>query len=231
MTKLILMAAMLGGCLLGTSSAFAQASSDNYDNGGIGGDAGHVARTFLSTTTCTCTDCGWIYNYYGSCNDQDPCTRDTFKGRGTTNTTNCCVNRNILCDAKGNLLPKAELERVITEDDTRMAAEDEQLRSTFEPGFVATYWGYEDATNRSPNAGRANSIHARIDVCLGNTDVDTVTASGWTYSGESNCETYCGSGTYNEYCNANSAAVCKDRCACLYKYNNVNLTSLTCNNL
>jgi hypothetical protein len=116
-------------------------------------------------------------------------------------------------------------------DEEAIASTDslDDIASAFQPDIAAAFWGEVDGVNRSPTSGRANSIHTRVDICMGATDIDSVTASGWNLAGEGSCETYCGLTSKNEYCNANGAAVCKDRCACLYQYNGVG--SLTCNNL
>ncbi len=96
---------------------------------------------------------------------------------------------------------------------------------------VAAYYGYLNTTVRSPNAGRAQSITARLDICLGANDVDSAVA---TNNATTCYNQYCGS-SYNEYCNASgsdggwsgSAAVCHDRCECAIN----GVTDSTCNQL
>ncbi len=87
-------------------------------------------------------------------------------------------------------------------------------------GWVST----SSATlNRSPNAGRAQSSHARLDICMGANDTDSAIA---TNNATTCYNQYCGT-SYNEYCNANSAAVCQDRCECSIN----GQTHSTCNQL
>jgi hypothetical protein len=141
---------------------------------------------------------------------------------------NWCVNFNT-CFPQSNGL--AQKERVEAFYAAKAQAAEDGLEDTFTvsaPGMTDTYFGWIDTAIRSPNNGRANSIHARLDACLNYTDVDTVTATGWNLVGEQNCETQCGAGHLNDYCLANSGTVCKDRCACLYQVNGV--SGLTCNN-
>jgi hypothetical protein len=83
-------------------------------------------------------------------------------------------------------------------------------KEVFSPAQSLTFWGYVTTTNRSPNAGRAQSAYARLDVCMGANDTDAAIA---TNNATTCYNQYCGT-SYNEYCNANSAAVCQDRCEC-----------------
>ncbi len=86
------------------------------------------------------------------------------------------------------------------------------------PNVVDAYYGYVGTSNRSPNLGRATSIKARLDVCMGSNDVDSAIA---TNNANTCYNTYCGT-SYNEYCNATgnnggtteAGAVCHDRCEC-----------------
>jgi hypothetical protein len=99
----------------------------------------------------------------------------------------------------------------------------QELKSVFEPNQSTTYWGYVSGTNRSPNNGRATSIKARLDVCMGDQDTDAAIA---TNSATTCYNQYCGTSA-NEYCNNNSAVVCQDRCECAIN----GVTHSTCNNL
>jgi hypothetical protein len=126
--------------------------------------------------------------------------------------------------------PQPQDQPIVDETVVQATGDSTEVADVFQPEFTNVYYGYVDTNNRSPNAGRANSIHARLDVCMGGTDVDSITASGWNAPGEQSCEADCGgSGSLNDYCNQNTGTVCKDRCACLYQYNGVG--GLTCNNL
>jgi hypothetical protein len=207
-----------------SARALALPSSNNTDKS-VTGDSGLHLRTFKAVDTCSGVDFSWGWSLTSGCDDGDVCTENHTVGINPAYNDMCCRNRNIFCDAKGNLKSAAEIEAI----KAQVAAEDEQVANVFTPGTVDTYWGYASGTVRSPNNGRAVSAHARLDACLHYIDVDTITASGWNLAGEQGCETNCGNGNVNEYCNQNSAAVCKDRCACLYQVNGVG--SLTCNNL
>jgi hypothetical protein len=164
------------------------------------------------------------------CQSPEPMASCTSGGYGWHVNNGTMVNGLICCGYR-----KRPGEQCLSQQTAKEQIEtttDQSLENTFEaqiPEFTDVYYGFVNGVNRSPNLGRANSIHARLDICLDGTDVDAVTASGWNAQGEQSCETYCGN-SHNEYCNNNTATVCKDRCACLYKYNNSNL-SLTCNNL
>lgn len=95
---------------------------------------------------------------------------------------------------------------------------------TLDPQTEA-YWGYNGASNRSPNGGRTTSYVAKLDVCLGDTIVSGL-------SGHTACHNACDDSTKNIHCQANwsnngstqAAGVCHDRCECIYGDN-------TCNNL
>lgn len=108
------------------------------------------------------------------------------------------------------------------------------LAEVFNPNFVDTYgyFGYVNGVNRSGSLGRTTSAPARLDACLGNTNVD---ALGSGYSAWAAClgnSVGCDTSTKNDYCNATgindgattTAAVCKDRCDCVFGYG-------TCQNL
>ncbi len=85
------------------------------------------------------------------------------------------------------------------------------VAGVFAPQFADVFWGVYGTTNRSPNIGRATSIVARLDVCMGGNDTDAAIAT----NNATTCgNQYCGSGSVNEYCNANTQAVCRDRCEC-----------------
>lgn len=117
----------------------------------------------------------------------------------------------------------------------KAAESKENLGKVFSPNFdnsgmrTDVYFGWKDDVIRSPNNGRAQSAAARLDACLFHTDVDAIDAAGGTMADKLNrCygSTYgCGTTIKNEYCQATgtndgvsgvTAAVCKDRCDCLY---------------
>jgi hypothetical protein len=97
------------------------------------------------------------------------------------------------------------------------------------------HYGYVNGANRSPNNGRSVSAAARLDACLFYTDVDAIYAYA---SNErlARCKgtiggSFCADTNKNEYCNATGmndgastpAAVCKDRCDCVFGGNCENL--------
>jgi hypothetical protein len=100
---------------------------------------------------------------------------------------------------------------------TVQSSESSDISEAFEPK-TAVYFGYLNSTSRSPTAGRAQSIHARLDICLGANDTDSAIA---TMNANTCYNSYCGS-AYNEYCQASGTdggwsgayAVCHDRCEC-----------------
>jgi hypothetical protein len=220
--KFLFIPLMFAGVLAFTQNAHAQCDRLSCATS-ITVDSGNTAYTCNNTGwSCSCAGIAFHQGRFhtGGCDDLEQVSNpgSGWSGYGgLTDGTNCWVQ---CYDPPGQVTPPRESE----------PSNDENLSEAFTP-FTGNYFGWADTVMRSPNDGRANSIHARLDACLNYTDVDTITASGWTLSGEQGCESNCGLGNVNEYCNANTAAVCKDRCACLYKYNNAGLTSLTCNNL
>ncbi len=140
----------------------------------------------------------------------------------TTYNFRCCVDYNGAC-LSGGSNPNAEIETSV-----KGSAEMEEI---FAPGFVDIYYGYAGTALRSPNAGRATSIKARLDVCVGDLDTDAAIA---TNNATTCYNQYCGA-SYNEYCKATgtdgswsgAGAVCHDRCECAIN----GVTHSTCNQL
>jgi hypothetical protein len=116
---------------------------------------------------------------------------------GTVGGKRCCVSYG---------LPSVAEEKAMVEGE-------QELAKIFSPSATTVtdpFFGRYGTTLRSPTAGRINSSVARLDVCIGYADVDAAIAT----NSVSTCyNTYCGL-SKNEYCNANSAEVCKDRCDC-----------------
>jgi hypothetical protein len=124
--------------------------------------------------------------------------------------------------------------QVASEDSVERIGND-SLESAFAPSMTEVFYGYITTTsgtnNRSPTAGRAQSAHARLDVCMGANDVDAAIA---TNNATTCYNQYCGT-SYNEHCNATgynggvseAAAVCHDRCECSIN----GQTHSTCNQL
>lgn len=92
------------------------------------------------------------------------------------------------------------------------------------------YYGWKDTEIRSPNFGRTTSVKARLDACLYFSDVDWIETNGGSNQSEKHATCVgasygCGASTKNDYCTNTGyndgvpsvyAAVCKDRCDCLY---------------
>jgi hypothetical protein len=127
--------------------------------------------------------------------------------------------------ANGGTAPQGQ-ERIAS--NINSTASSEGLGEAFRPDFADVYFGYINLTStstvlRSPNTGRATSIKARLDICMGGNDTDAAIA---TNNATTCYNQYCGT-SYNEYCNANSGAVCQDRCECAIN----GVTDPTCNQL
>jgi hypothetical protein len=221
------------------TAAFAYPAADTAGNfvkaDGCTSAACLTTASFKGGETCAVKAASAGANSYGwyplstQCNwhSDDFCQRMTPAGRNPANTQKCCLWFE-LCNANGELLSDEELlERL---DSNR----EDALKTVFapqSPETVDAYWGYYSANPRSPNAGRTTSIKARLDICIGETDVDTAVANGVSW-----CQnTGCGAAA-NEYCEAYGtnngqtnvfAAVCKDRCECMIN----GTTSSTCDQL
>jgi hypothetical protein len=205
--------AAISACVLSfTTQASAQPT---WDHAGVRmnadscvGAACLTTSNFNTTRTCTSLGGSWV----STCAGDKNCTVAYKYGRNPAATSICCKFENI-CNAQGERLPQEEIEAI------HSANERADFESVFSPDTVESYWGYYSTSNRSPNAGRATSIAARLDVCIGSTDVDTAVANGVSW-----CQnTGCGAAA-NEYCEATGtnngqtgvfAAVCKDRCECM----------------
>jgi hypothetical protein len=156
---------------------------------------------------CETARCGGGLPYYlsttGSCNANYMVVGLTITGR------TCCMS-DLPCPPP----PQASASEQIVESTSSQLVSD-----AFAPHHAESFWGVYGTTNRSPNTGRATSIAARLDICIGSTDVDTAVANGVSW-----CQnTGCGAAA-NEYCEAYGtnngqtnvfAAVCKDRCECM----------------
>lgn len=165
------------------------------------------------------------------------CTSVQIKAAGSTCTGNVVFEGNLVdgrlcCGYGATCVKKVELEAI--QEEIRAINEaglDEVFGNSMDENRADTYYGYVDGSNRSPTNGRGNSASAKLDACLFHTDVDAITAAGGTMADKlARCygSTYgCGTTLKNEHCNATgtndtvsvSAAVCKDRCDCLYAGN------------
>jgi hypothetical protein len=104
----------------------------------------------------------------------------------------------------------------------------EIYESNFDGSRTNEYFGYAGSVLRSPSNGRAGAPMAKLDACLDHPDVTAID----NYVGTADDKHHqcvgasmgCGTTLKNEYCQASgtndgatvSAAVCKDRCDCVY---------------
>ncbi len=125
------------------------------------------------------------------------------------NGSKCCHQTSTQC-------PPANVARQILADEEQVTStSNENLGDVFAPSERAhqamVYHGWVNSVLRSPTGGRDNSTMAKLDVCMGDGDSSAAVA---TNSATTCGNQYCGSGSINEYCNANTQAVCRDRCEC-----------------
>lgn len=190
-------------------TAFAGPAEDLY-HATISGSTG--LRTFATNRICEgaggCSNCFWTSGGGDSCG-----AGLTYKGNDKTGSWSCC--RCVVdCVAYGMEDLSAE-ELTVVEANEK--AQEAGLSDVFAPNQSTTYWGYMNSTNRSSNNGRTTSAAARLDACLYYTDVDNL---GSGYTAWDTCRTSttlgCLATNKNEYCQANGAAVCLDRCDCTF---------------
>jgi hypothetical protein len=145
---------------------------------------------------CYCSDLDGVLKALGSA-----CSWGWSEVGQTLNGRKCCHNDMLPSE------PQMHLQSTAGSD----------LSEVFMPK-TAAYYGYVNSTVRSPTAGRAQSIEARLDICMGSNDTDSAIA---TMNANTCYNSYCGS-SYNEYCQASGTdggwsgayAVCHDRCEC-----------------
>jgi hypothetical protein len=208
---LIACALMLAG-----TNAFAWACNLQSCSATINGDTGHTSKKCTaSSAACNCVT-AVPSNCDGTIATTCPAGWTNFGN--VMNGQKCCYGNCV----KGNE-PAPVAEEIQSNDSNQF---DKVFDADME-NRTTTYFGYVDGVSRSPNAGRANSIQARLDACLHYVDVDAITGADnsekWT-----NCygSQGCGTTLKNEYCNATgtnngtsmAAAVCKDRCDCLFGF-------------
>jgi hypothetical protein len=189
----------------------------------VSGDAGHTSKKCTSTSTsdmCACSrvsqgcDVGIVSA--GSTCGTGSLIDTLIDGRKCCNYGNCVKN----------------LEELQAEETVQAANEsngvDEVFEAKMEQNRDVEYFGYIDGVNRSPTNGRTTAPVAKLDACLSHADVDTIDATPGTASDKwvacVGSTLGCGTTLKNEYCRATglndgvsvSAAVCKDRCDCIY---------------
>jgi len=189
----------------------------------ISTDAGFTGKRCEDTGDCDCSGGfgGWFATGT-SCGVGNCTVGFGFNGAGALKR--CCVS---------GACPKGSEAAIEAQEKYEILGNRPSLGEVFademtSDGSRNVHYGYVDNWNKSPNAGRTTSAAARLDACLYYTDVDAIDALGGTNAQKhAYCigSTYgCGTSAKNDYCNANGAAVCIDRCDCVYGQN-------TCENL
>jgi hypothetical protein len=219
MKNLILTVAL--AAMFGAQNAYAQ-TSDNV-SGTVASDNNTNSRTFRSVDTCAGSGDEW---QGGTTCWPEPCFTVSYRGKNPSFNQICCHYTYVPKLCLGADLTEAQKEKI-----ERSQAQ-YGIEQTFDPNQSISYWGYYGSTSRSPNNGRTTSIMARLDVCMGGGDATNAVA---TMNANTCYNSYCGSGSINEYCNATgnnggvteAAAVCHDRCECAIN----GTTHSTCNQL
>jgi hypothetical protein len=166
---------------------------------------------------CTCSDLASGGPWHLESGGTRSCSSGFYEG-ATITGQKCCTGAWLNAQSAG---PETE----------KVKGSSASIAAAFEPKLYANYYGYMGTTMRSPNTGRAVSIHARLDVCIGGGDTDAAIA---TMNANTCYNTYCGT-SYNEYCNATvnnggtteAGGVCHDRCECAIN----GMTDSSCNQL
>jgi hypothetical protein len=219
--KHVLLAAVAAVCLLGSLNAQALPCQFSSCASTVTADSGVTAKRCYDNSSTICSDvdgqmqgayCNyqWVFSTMGC-----PSTGNWWVYANHVDGKKLCVS-NYMC----SLSPQATEESIYSSDT------DSGLDKTFAPqapNLGDVYYGYvtvsSSTTNRSPSNGRTTSIKARLDVCIGATDVDSAVANGLTWCQQTGC-----GAAANEYCEAYGtnngqtnvfAAVCKDRCECM----------------
>jgi hypothetical protein len=200
--------------ILATSNANALNCQLDHCGTSIAGDSGHPQKKCYTTGSgCNCTagslaaQIAWVENINTACpNGYED--EDLIGG-----TQHCCWTY--------SKAPQAQPESVPAEDLNTVFADNMGSRTNY-------YYGYVDSTNRSPSNGRTSDPMAKLDACLFHTDVTAIDNTVGTADDKHHAcvgaSIGCGTTLKNEYCQASgtndgatvSAAVCKDRCDCIY---------------
>jgi hypothetical protein len=212
MKSFFLMAAFAASVSIYSAKAFASASCMNSCAVSVASDVGTSKRCGGTIGSgCDCSEYADCYSWY--LNSTWCASGDTLIGTTITNKK-CCIRTSQNC-------PFKPIDETEAQQEVRSSANANQFNSIFtvEPEMVEVHWGYVSTSNRSPSVGRATSIKARLDICLGSSDVDAAIA---TMNANTCKNSYCDVTNVNEYCNQygynggnyEQAAVCHDRCEC-----------------
>ncbi len=216
----VIFAVILTACTFGyVGTASAQICNMQACSVTVTTDSGTGKHCNRTSQACGCF---WLVrNNYAGCNGV---IASSSPGSGWWNTSEAGTPAGTTCWGTGTagsckgLALDLELEKQeIT------SSSNGSIAAAFAPEQTTAHFGWVGTVNRTGNTGRATSISARLDVCMGSLDTDSAIA---TNNATTCYNQYCGT-SYNEYCNNNAAAVCQDRCECAIN----GVTHSTCNNL
>jgi hypothetical protein len=188
----------------------------------ITADSGVTAKSCnAAANDCTCDEISWDYTGGRCWTISSICGLNYTNYGATASGQKCCIHNTNYCFSGGS---EATVEEEVTSTNVG-------LEGVFSPGQTEIYFGYANGVIRSPNNGRATSLYARFDVCMGNLDADAALA---TNNATTCYNQYCGT-SYNEYCRATvnnggtteAGGVCHDRCECMIN----GITHSSCNQL
>lgn len=209
MRKLILVVALCSFGFLGQTYAWGDADECITSCAtSINADSGNSAETcggYMSSCHCST-----IASNYGGCwrphGVFSSCPSGWSAIAQTVTNKYCCSDLTQPCwlQREGSEAANTETIESTEQADLKRILDSETISSAF--------YGVVNLVNRSPNAGRANALNARLDACLGYSNVDA-------FTDYRSCETACGDGSKNGYCQNSSGAVCIDRCQCKYPGN------------
>jgi hypothetical protein len=192
-------------------------------------DSGVTAKSCnAALNDCTCEEISWDYTSGRCWKIAGTCSAPWVNWGATAAGAKCCIHSTNYCLSGGGDEVEPSLE-VTGPSDSGL----EQVFSReVNPKLTDIYFGYANGSLRSPTNGRATSIMARLDVCMGDGDATNAVA---TMNANTCYNSYCGSGAINEYCNASvnnggtveAAGVCHDRCECAIN----GVAHSTCNQL
>jgi hypothetical protein len=191
----------------------------------INGDAGHTSTKCIATggvDGCVCTAVSRNCTVVSTVAAGAPCPGGLFYLDDYLDGRKCC-GKGATCMKKSDF-PSINNEEITT---TSEAGINEAFETNMD-GRTNTYYGYVDGISRSPTNGRTSDPVAKLDACLHHPDVDAIDAYVGTADDKHHqcvgASIGCGTTLKNEYCQASgtndgatvAAAVCKDRCDCIY---------------
>jgi hypothetical protein len=212
MKKVLLAATIAASALFVSNNAQARPLPTSYGCmasclNTVTADAGITAKTCNSLANdCTCEEIAIDYAGGRCTSIATTCPAGTSDWGATANGKKCCIATSGGACFSGGSGAEVEHEEVVSAGDMTI----EKIFVPQNPHMVDEHYGFVSTTNRTGSTGRARASEAKLDVCLGGTDANTAKQNGNSWCQNTGCST-----SYNEYCNANSGAVCKDRCECV----------------